>query len=251
MGSDSVRSVNVVFLSSQAGHDQIADHAVVVIDVLRATTTIITALQNGAHEIIPCAEIEQARALATTTDPPGILGGERKGLRIPGFDLGNSPAEYTPDIIRGRRIIMATTNGTPAMAACRSAKVVWIAAFINLSAIVQRMREEPKITFLCAGTNGLVTGEDVLFAGCALEQLMSDGLARGCNDQAMLALAAWRDTHRRTESGERLAEILAQTHGGRNLVQNGLGADVATCAEIDRSSVVPQLDLSAWSIRVP
>lgn len=248
---NSERAIHVVFLPSIAREDQIRDHAMAVIDILRATTTIVTALHHGASEVIPCSEIDQARSIAGASDPRGLLGGERKGLRIPGFDLGNSPNEYSPATVGGRRVVLATTNGTPAMEVCRQAKVVWIAAFTNVRAVVEKLRNEPRVTMICAGTDGRVTGEDVLFAGYMIERMREDTDKNSYNDQAVIALAAWREACRRIEAGEKLSVILGQTHGGRNLIRNGLQADVETCAEIDRVDTVPQLDLNHWSIRIP
>jgi 2-phosphosulfolactate phosphatase len=248
---NSQRAIHVAFLPSIAREDQIRDHAIVVIDILRATTTIVTALYHGASEIIPCAEIDQARRIAGESDPRGLLGGERQGLRIPGFDLGNSPSEYSRAAIGGRRIVLATTNGTPAMEVCRPAKVVWIAAFSNLSAAVQKISNEPNLTLICAGTDGRVTGEDVLFAGYMIERMNADSGQTTYNDQAEIARGAWRDACRRIEKGEKLSAILGLTHGGRNLIRNGLQADVEMCAEIDRVDTVPQLDVGRWSIRIP
>ncbi len=244
------RRFDAVYLPSLVQAEQLRGHAVVVIDVLRATTTIITALQNGAAEVIPCGAIEDAERLRSTLNS-GLLGGERKGLKIEGFDLGNSPSEYSPPVVDGQVIIMATTNGTPAMSVCGEAKCVWIGGFVNAQAIVERMLNEPLVTFLCAGTDGRITGEDVLFVGCAIERLQLAGVIGGLNDQATLAVAAWRDACRQIAAGTTLANILAGMHGGRNLVKNGMQADVDYCAVLDRFDCAPLLDLKRWTIRVP
>ena len=244
------RRIDAVFLPSLVQAEQLRGHAVVVIDVLRATSTIITALQNGAAQIIPCGTIEDAEKIRFIIND-GMLGGERKGLKIKGFDLGNSPSEYSPGVVGGQTIIMATTNGTPAMSVCGAAKCVWMGGFINAQAIVDRVREEPLIAFLCAGTDGEVTGEDVLFAGCAIERLQIAGVTGQLNDQANLALATWRDACRQIAAGATLAALLANTHGGRNLVKNGMRADIDYCAVLDRFECAPQLDLEHRAIRIP
>lgn len=245
------RRLDAVFLPSLVAAEQLRGQAVVLIDVLRATSTIVTALCHGAVQVIPCAEIEQAREMVAQFPPRGLLGGERKGLRIEGFDLGNSPLEYTPAAIGGRTILLATTNGTPAIQVCREAEAVWIASFANVQAIAEKVRDEPHVTFLCAGTDRRITGEDVLLAGCAIERCLATGSEFQCDDQAALAVGAWRDASRRTAAGESLADILAHTHGGRNLVKNGLRADIDYCAVIDRFDVAPRFDPVGRSIRLP
>src|SRR6185436_10147310 len=116
-------------LPALAEPGDLAGRTVVVIDVLRATTTIITALAAGATQVVPCQEIEEARRLAGQFSPPAITGGERGGRQIPGFDLGNSPRAYTRKRVGGRPVVFTTTNGTRAMLRCREAGRVLIGAF--------------------------------------------------------------------------------------------------------------------------
>jgi 2-phosphosulfolactate phosphatase len=245
------RKIEVQFLPALIRSEQLRDHGIVVVDVLRATTTIITALHNGASQVIPCGTIEEARQLAGKFAPHGLLGGERNGSKIPGFDLGNGPPEYSQERVRGKTVVLATTNGTPAMAVCREAKRVWIGAFINTQAIVERIRDEPRVTFLCAGTDGRITGEDVLFAGCAIARLQREDATAKLNDQASLALWSWKEVRQQVAAGRALADILVEMHGGRNLVRKGMRGDIEYCAGIDRFDSVPELDLAAWTIRIP
>jgi 2-phosphosulfolactate phosphatase len=247
----SERRIEVQFLPSIVSPEQLRDHVVVVIDVLRATTTIITALQNGAAQIIPCGTIDEAREWVVRFQPRGLLGGERNGSKIPGFDLGNGPPEYSAEVVRDQTIVLATTNGTPAMAVCREAKCVWIGGFINAQAIVKRTRAESLVTFLCAGTDGRITGEDVLFAGCAIERLQRVGANAKLNDQATLALWSWNEACKKIALGTPLADLLAEMHGGRNLVRKGMRGDIDFCAVIDRFDCVPELDLGEWTISIP
>jgi 2-phosphosulfolactate phosphatase len=159
----------------------------VVFDVLRATSTVVTALQHGAKEVIPVSEISEALALKKS-QPDVLLAGERDGLRIRAaqtggtdFDLGNSPREFTPQKIRGRTIVSSTTNGTRALRACAGAKTVLAASFLNLRATAQflRTRRANEWLLVCAGTRENVALEDVLAAGALCE--ISDGLAPGPN----------------------------------------------------------------------
>ncbi len=182
-------SCNVHFLPDSVEPDDLPGRWVVVIDVLRATTTIVQALASGATRIWPCATVQSAQARfaeryrATdasrgnsqdAADQPILLAGERSCVRLPGFDLGNSPGEYGPGAVSGREIAFTTTNGTAAMLRCQRADRILLAAFTNLSAIVEVLATWPLVEIVCSGTDGAVTREDVLLAG-ALVSWMHDG----------------------------------------------------------------------------
>ena len=117
--------------------EQLRGRVAVVIDVLRATTTIIHALARGAECVIPCLEVEAARQAAQKIGSSALLGGERGGMRIDGFDFGNSPTEYVSEKISGRTIVFSTTNGTRAMLHCRQAAKILLGAFVNRAAVAQ------------------------------------------------------------------------------------------------------------------
>lgn len=230
-------------------------HTVVVIDVLRATTTMVYALGAGAREVIPCVEVSEARQLAAQSNGRVLLGGERRGLPIDGFDLGNSPAEYTGHTVSGRRIVMTTTNGTRAIARCEGAARIYMGAFANLSAICRALRNEPQVDLLCAGTRGEITREDTLLAGAILDGLppadTKDSPAARLNDQAIIARDAWRSAGCDLTSGKRLAATLRDTQGGRNLLAIGQDRDIELAAQIDRFDILPELDRDTGAIRVP
>jgi 2-phosphosulfolactate phosphatase len=165
-------------LPALAGRD-LRDTACVVFDVLRATSTFVTALHNGAKAVIPVAEISEALALRQK-QPGVLLGGERDGVKIRAdqtgggdFDLGNSPREYTPERVRGKTIVSTTTNGTRALRACAGAKTVLAASFLNLTATAQFIRrlQPAQILLVCAGTRENMADEDVLAAGALCEIL--------------------------------------------------------------------------------
>ena len=222
----------------------------VVIDVLRATTTIIHALAAGAKEVVPLLEVEEAQELARKLAPSAVLGGERGGKRIAGFDLGNSPLEYTPVIVGGKTLVFTTTNGTRAMLRCRQARRILIAGFVNFSAVCRELAEEDVIEIVCAGTDGHVTREDTLLAGAIVEDsrsLRSGGLF--CNDQAEIAADAWRTAVGTLSGRNPLAAALRESRGGRNLIEIGQENDIDIAAQIDRFDIVPELDIAAWRIR--
>jgi 2-phosphosulfolactate phosphatase len=231
----------------------------VVIDVLRASSTICQALASGASEVVPFREVSEALAAATgdgVRRDDVVLGGERAGGKIAGFDLGNSPGEYTPAAVGGKRVLLTTTNGTQALWRAKSARRVVVGAFVNLSAVVESVRDEPHVDFLCAGTDGHKTREDILAAGAMIYKITGATIEDGqLNLTGGRAFLEWRRVLRRAlESGrteiEQLEIELRDTQGGRNLLGIGLDQDLVDCAQIDRLTVVPELDVRAWRIRL-
>ena len=201
--------------------------AAAVIDVLRATSTLTVALLNGARGVIPAATPEEAWAVRDRT-PGALLCGERDGLIIPGFDLGNSPSEYGAGMVGGRTLIFASTNGSQAIRRARPARRVLLAAFVNAAAAVERLRGEERVSLVCAGKLGRFALEDAACAGLLCSRLAASG-ARLEGSAAWLALSlAPRDA----------AEVRRVVEGaahGRYLRQLGgeYARDVAFCARLD------------------
>jgi 2-phosphosulfolactate phosphatase len=208
----------------------------VVIDVLRATSVMVHALDAGAIAIYPCLEIEDAQQLANTFPINSrVLAGERQGLPIEGFDFGNSPGSFTKATVGGKAVVMTTTNGTKAILAAQEAERILIASFLNLGATLRVLRHETRpIHLIASGTNGLVSWEDTLLAGA-----IAAGLPRphGGNDETVAAIAAWAGCQ-----GQPLVEVLGRGMGGRRVTEIGLTADLALAAEIDRFDLVAELD---------
>ena len=188
------------------------------------------------------------------------MGGERGGKQIPGFDLGNSPAEYTRDVVAGKTIVFSTTNGTRAMLRCKAASRVWIGSFLNFSAVCREVAGEDRLALVCAGTDGHVTREDTLLAGAIVDDLCRSFLrdersspsspVYELNDQAEIAADAWQNAVRLL-TDRPLGIMLRDSRGGRNLIEIGQEDDIALAAQIDKFDIVPELDLAAWRIRVP
>ncbi|HEX5103865.1 MAG TPA: 2-phosphosulfolactate phosphatase [Pirellulaceae bacterium] len=241
------RQVDVYLLPSLVEPQELAGKLVVVVDILRATTTIVHALAAGAVQVVPCLEIDEARRLAGEFAGPALLGGERSGGKIPGFDLGNSPQEYTPASVGGKTLVFTTTNGTQALARCRAARRVLLGAFINLSAMCRELAGEDHVTVVCAGTNGQVTREDALFAGALADELTAAGKWT-LNDQGQIVRDAWRSAAANLVA-DPLSRTLRSSKGGRNLIGIGHENDIALAAEIDKFDLVPELDLATWRIR--
>lgn len=239
--------LEVHFLPDLVEPAELAGKLVVVVDILRATTTIVHALAAGAREIIPCREVDEAQRIAGQVGPAAVLGGERLGLPIPGFHLGNSPAEYTGESVGGRTVVFTTTNGTRALERCRQARRVLVGAFVNFSAVCRELVAAEQIAIVCAGTNKEVTREDVLFAGALVDDLVPRRRWQ-TNDQADIAVGAWR-TAVRTLTDRPLGLTLRESKGGRNLIDIGQESDVDLAAQIDKFDLVPELDLATWRIR--
>jgi 2-phosphosulfolactate phosphatase len=235
-------TVAVHLLPSLIPPGALAGGVAVVIDVLRATSAMLHALAAGCEAAIPCLEVDDARKVAASL-PPGtaILGGERGGLRIEGFDLGNSPASYTPEVCRGKTLVITTTNGTRAILASLEAERVHIAAFVNARATLDLLASESDrpLHVVCSGTEGFVSLEDSLMAGLLVSGLRERGV-EPANDPALIAAAAWQGTARRMER-EPLAKVLAEGRGGHNVLRIGLDPDIGDAAAIDRLNLTAVL----------
>jgi len=281
-------SLHVHFLPTLVEPDALRGGTVVVIDVLRATTTIAAAIAASARAVIPCGDVEEARQIAAKfAESQVLLGGERGGLLIPGFDLGNSPCDYTPERVGGKTIVFTTTNGTQAMLRCREAARVLTAGFVNVSAVARAVQDVARaadesecIHLLCAGTRGQITGEDVLLAGCLADRISTfardaDAPPPDGNDQTRIALNVWlpvKDQHQQSlqmmtelpEIRDRVSKLpknlpgglptgisnaLGECIGGRDLIRLGLSQDILDAAQIDRWECVPELNVQTWEIR--
>ena len=241
-------SLSVYLLPEHLKQGDLAGGVAVVIDVLRASTSIIHALAAGCRAIIPCGEVSQARALAETADhDPPLLAGERGGRQIDGFDLDNSPASFTTSTVAGRSIVLTTTNGTRALLACRAARMTLIGSFCNASAVIRTLchRADP-VHLVCAGTDGEVTAEDSLCAG-ALAAGLRDVTETNptFNDAAVRAVEQFESC--RDDPGL-LLTALRESPGGQNLRRLGFDSDIRLAAERDRFDLVPEFEPRRGSI---
>ncbi len=242
--------LRVHYLPQLVAEADLAGSTCVVVDVLRATTTMVYALAAGASSVLPCLTIDDARNRAARLPAEqAVLGGERGGVRIPGFALGNSPAEYTPETVAGKTIVLTTTNGTRALLHCHQSAEVWIGAFVNLSAVCAALSRRQKVDLLCAGTDGEITREDVLFAGAVAEHLAT-GNQWQLNDQAALARDAWLQVadSAAADLKPRLDSAMRASKGGRNLMALNMGEDIELAADVDRFALVPQYHAAAGRI---
>jgi 2-phosphosulfolactate phosphatase len=246
--------VYVHLLPSLIPPDALRGGVAVVVDVLRATTVMLHALAAGCAAVIPCGEVEEARAVASEL-PPGsaLLAGERGGLPIPGFHLGNSPGDFTPGVCAGKTLVMTTTNGTRAVLASLEADRVYIAAFANLRATadalaVQYLKKDHghPVHIVCAGTEGFISLEDSLLAGALVRNLTEvtikvfrDDSPFG-NDEALLVVSQWQGVTQAFQVRP-LWELLSLGRGGQNVRRIGRAVDIQDAAFVDRFKLVAEL----------
>jgi len=216
----------------------------VVLDVLRFTSTVVTALASGATGIIPVSEIAEALELRAQ-DPTFLLGGERKGQRITSsltggaeFDLGNSPREYTPQHVQGKRIVCTTTNGTQAIRACAHASTVYIAALLNIKAVVhQLIKDRPtNLVIICSGTENEPATEDVYTAGILWEELQQHLRFDHVSDGVQIAYLTAKAI------GHEPKSIIPYSKNAQRLLSiEELRDDVPFCLRRDVFQIVPRL----------
>ncbi len=210
----------------------------VVIDVLRATSVIATAIANGATKIVTTETISEAHQIALVAEKP-LLCGERHCQRIEGFELGNSPAEYDRSTVSGRTLVMTTTNGTRALAAANAFARVLTASFLHLQSVIESLAGQAKVHLICAGTDGQVTEEDALLAGALIERCRKRYGATLHNSGARAALSMWQAATISPAAGEipEIIQALLDSLGGRNLQAAGHVQDIYLCGQQDTLSV--------------
>ena len=218
----------VTVLLTPAAGEVPARATAVVVDVLRASTTLTVARGSGAREVLAAATPEEAFARARS-HPGALLCGERDGRRIPGFDLGNSPFEYRPETVGGRTLVCASTNGSLALRRAAAARRRLLGAFVNANAVARAVADEPEVAIICSGKLGRFCIEDAAFAGWLAARLAAGG--------ARLEGAAARFA--RTLAPPDAAAVRALLQGaaqGRHLRSLGpeYAADLEFCADLDR-----------------
>ncbi len=218
--------------------EDLLDKDVVIIDVLRASSTIITALHNGAKGIIPVADLGSASQIAHGLDSPSyLLCGEKDGNKIEGCDLGNSPLEYTSEAVKNKTIILNTTNGTRAIKRSHLADEIYIAGFLNLSTVAQALQSSDRDAVLvCAGWRGHLSLEDLLCAGNIIYELTSGNLPEAARDGIKVAFGLYE------KFGDDIESTISSSSHARRL-KDIIGTDDLTfCSQVNTMNVLPKLD---------
>jgi len=217
----------------------------VVIDVLRATTSIVVAFQHGCRSIHPVASAAEARS-ARAASPGAVLAGEQGGLRIPGFDLGNSPREFTSGAVSRRDVILTTSNGTKTLRAVAGGRTVAIGAFRNRSAVADWLVGRGADSLIvCSGYEGGFSLEDAVCAGAIVHRVATLATGLSLGDGARACQVLWE------RYGSDLVRLFRETDWGRRMLALGFEADLAVCAELDATAVVPLMQGARITLDTP
>ncbi|WP_028610428.1 2-phosphosulfolactate phosphatase [Paenibacillus harenae] len=227
--------VQVVSSVNEASSARFHHKTAIIIDALRATSTIVTAIAAGALCVIPAETVMEARTLQR---PGDLLGGERFCRKIAGFDLGNSPVEYAEHVVAGKRIVLTTTNGTRAIHKSMRADYVLTASFLNAEACARAAVELRRdVIILCAGSHDEFAIEDGLCAGLLLDRLHAlSGVTVETDDFGTAMLAMYRN------QASSLKETVTNGSSGKRLLKLGMKRDIEVCTAIDIYQVVPRLN---------
>ncbi|MDR2139709.1 MAG: 2-phosphosulfolactate phosphatase [Tannerella sp.] len=222
--------VDVCFSPALYPYYHRAEAAAVIVDIFRATTTLVAAFESGARSILPVASTEEAEAWKIRGWP---VGAERNVCRCPFADFGNSPFDYTPEKVAGKEIVFTTTNGTKAIRCAGEAYRIVTGAFINLQAVADDcLRERRPVVVVCSGWENKINIEDTLFGGALVENLLPYGY-RPAGDAARIALSLWK------EAKKDLRGYLEQTEHIGRLRSAGLEDNIPFCLTLNRSSLLP------------
>jgi 2-phosphosulfolactate phosphatase len=214
------------------------DKNVVVIDVLRTSTSMIVGLTNGAKEIVPTEDVATAGLIGRNSQGESLLCGERNGKIIEGFNLGNSIKEYIPDIVSGKTLIFSSTNGTPALMKSKFARNCIVLGFANMSRVVEYLIHlNEDFIVLCAGRSGEFSLEDTVCAGMLITNLTKENSSVHY-ELTDLALGASK-LYLSYKYG--LLRMLKESEHGKFLIEIGFGDDLPECAKVDISSALPVL----------
>lgn len=225
--------VNVAFLPKDIPAGNLADTVCIVLDIFRATTSIVTAVSHGCKTIFPVASLEKAHETAQKLGHV-LLAGERKSIKIDGFDFGNSPFDFTEQKVKNQQIVMTTTNGTVAIHAADGAFRTLIGSFNNAAAVcLQAQQYKKDILIICAGTDRAFSLEDSLCAGLLVENLSKDKQV-ALNDSALGARVMYQ-----AAKDNLLATAIASSNG-RRLVELSKEAEVEYCLRTNIVDVVPE-----------
>ena len=227
--------INVLFSNLYIDELYFTGKTAVVIDVLRATTVIATALTNGAKEIIPVSTVDFAMKVSGDAfRSQTLLCGERNTKKVEGFNLGNSPLEYAPEVVKGKSIILYTTNGSKSFVKAKFCENLFSASFNNLPAIVKHLINLNKdFEIICAGTNGGFNLEDAVCAGNIIAEMQNISDKLELSDSAYAGITLFKN------AGKNIAKMLTKTEHGKLLIENGFADDLEECAKFGTTDVIP------------
>lgn len=233
-----IKSLEVYPTAQSVFEEAVRGKVVVMIDVLRASSTITTALGNGAKGVIPAADMETATKIAQNLDASNyLLSGEKNGIKIESFNLGNSPVEHTAERVRNKTIILNTTNGTKAVNRSAAAKSIFIGSFLNLSAVVDHLEQiTDQAVLVCAGWRGHLSFEDLLCAGNIIYELTSGQLPEDARDGVKTALGLFE------KFGDDIPAAIRTSDYARRLHEIVSADDIAFCSQRNKTQVLPVMN---------
>lgn len=227
--------IEVFLTASQLTREDLKGRTVVVVDVYRAASTIVTALAQGARAVVPVADMAEAGKIAANLDSSSyLLGGERGGTAIEGYHLGNSPLEYSEAVVTGKTIILNTTNGTGALVQAIEAEHLVVGCFLNAQRITNYVQALGlDLAIVCVGNGNRVSLEDTLCAGLLLHNLWKGEEPGHVSDAAHIAFTQYQ------QDRSHLRRTLQRCNNAIRLKQLGFEADVAYCLQLDALPVLP------------
>jgi len=230
--------INVLFSPVNADELYFANKTTVIIDVLRASSTIINAISNGAKEVIPVATVEFAvKVSGGMFGGQTLLGGERNTKKIEGFALGNSPIEYSKDIVEDKFIVFFSTNGSKAIVKAKFSENLVVCSFNNLSSVAKYLLQlKNDVEIVCAGNNNNFSFEDSVCAGKLIEEIKKKKKNIEISDSSAAAFALYETF------GSDILEMLKNTEQGKKLIENGFEEDLQFCSELNINSAIPYFD---------
>ncbi len=226
-----MRTIEVCLTPVLIHQHDLSEKVIVVVDVFRATSCIVTGLANGVKSIRPVEEVEETKKWG---EKGYVLAGERGGKKVEGFDMGNSPFEYQDESLKGKKIAISTTNGSQAILKSKEASLILIGAFLNLELLMEHLIQIPQnVVVHCAGWKGTPNLEDTLFAGALIDETMEELSPIG--DSALMAHRLFVSTH------ENLLRTALESSHAKRLKGFGIEEDLAFCMEESKYQVVPKL----------
>ncbi len=238
--------INVILTPASVDELYFTGKTVVVIDVLRATSTIVAALMNGAKEFIPVGSVEFAmKASASMFGGQTLLAGERNTKKIDGFNLGNSPLEYNSETIAGKSVVLFTTNGSKAIVKTKFSGSTLICSFLNLSAVSNHLIDlNVDFEILCSGRNGFFSLEDTVCAGKLISEITSVITDAELTDSSLASISIAKS------SGKNMKKLLQSTDHGKILIENGFSEDLIFCSKMNITDIIPVFSSSSIKMLV-
>lgn len=229
-----IKELEVFTSATSFQEDEMRGKTVIMIDVLRASSTIVTALAHSAKGVIPVADMGAGSKISQSMDTKNILlCGEKDGEKIEGYDLGNSPLEYTREVVQGKTIVLNTTNGTKALMRASLASEILVGSFLNMTTIAGYLKDKENIALVCAGWRGRLSLEDLLCAGNIIYELTGGELPETAFDGAKVAFGLYE------KFGDDIEKAVQSSNHAHRLKDIVGTEDLSYCSRVNATDVLP------------